>query len=94
MSTKSKIMSAVLAALAIGASSAFAASAPLQLARHGADDLAPPPACDDNGTDLVCATLAKGGDDGVIDDKGVDFVIGKGGDDGLIDDNGIDFVTG
>lgn len=80
-----KLAPAVLAALAISTSSAFAAH--FQVARHGADDLAPPPACDDHGTDLGCAPLAKGGDDGLVDDHGVDFVIGHGGDDGL-DDSG------
>lgn len=85
MSIKWKLMSAALAALAISTSSAFAAQ--MQLARNGADDVAPPPACDDHGTDLLCGPIARGGDDGV-DDDGVDFVIGQGGADDGFDDHG------
>jgi len=91
MHLKSKLMSAVLAAFAISASSAFAdtqatpvpqvsSGAYSQLARNGADD--PVPGCDDHGTDIVCnasAVLAKNGADDLIDeldDSGVDFVAG------------------
>ena len=80
MQTKSKLMLAVLAALAIGATSAFAATE--QLARHGQgrDDLAPPPACDDHAIDGFCGAVAKNGADDVLpeglDNNGVDFIAG------------------
>ncbi len=89
MHLKSKLMSAVLAAFAISASSAFAdtqatpvpqvsSGAYSQLARNGADD--PVPGCDDHGTDIVCntsAVLAKNGADDPVpgcDDHGTDIV--------------------
>lgn len=98
MQTKSKLMLAVLAALAIGASSAFAATE--QLARGG-DDFAPPPMCpDNNGIDSYCGGLfAKHGADDVlpegVDDNGVDFILAKDGADDLPgDDNGVDPLIG
>jgi hypothetical protein len=96
MQTKSKLMLVVLAALAIGASSAFAVTG--QVARGG-DDLTPPPMCpDNNGVDTYCGgLLAKDGADDVlpegVDDNGVDFIIAKDGADDLPgDDNGVDFI--
>jgi hypothetical protein len=92
MQTKSKLMLTVLAALAIGISSAFA---------RGGDDLAPPPACDDKAVDGFCGPLAKHGADDVVpegrDDFGVDFILmiaRHGADDVLIDDNGVDLIPG
>lgn len=83
MPIKSKLMIAVLTALALGTSSAFA--------RNGADDGIDAPECDDHGTDIVCnIVLAKNGADDLVDgfdDGGVD------GDDGF-DDNGVDVLVG
>ena len=92
MQTKSKLMLAVLAALAIGSSSAVA---------RGGDDLAPPPACDDKAVDGFCGPVAKNGADDVVpeglDNNGVDFIlmIAKHGADDLPgDDNGVDPIPG
>ena len=102
MQTKSKLMFAVLAALAMGASSAFA---------RGHDDLAPPPACDDQAIDGFCGpnalnegglVIAKQGADDVLpeplDNNGVDFIIGRNGADDLVpeglDNNGVDVIPG
>ena len=102
MKTRSKLMFAVLAALAMGASSAFA---------RGHDDLAPPPTCDDHALDGFCGPSAqiggslfiarRGADDVVpegLDDNGVDFIIGRNGADDVVpeglDNNGVDVIPG
>lgn len=88
MHTKSKLISAVVAALAVSASSAFAAMATpesviistayTQIARKGADDPLPP-GCDDHGTDMCNASTIvakKGADDPrppECDDHGTDI---------------------
>lgn len=76
MQTKSKLMFAVLAALAMSASSAFA---------RGHDDLAPPPACDDQALDGFCGPNASIGVSFTVARNGADDVIPEG-----LDDNGVD----